>query len=114
MVNKNSGVLNVFDDEKVMVVTGVCIMLLLIVCCQVLASAVLTISAEIQTSRARLAQVITRLEVAEKMAEKRGNYIKSKMANAQKNSNLNKNTIPFEFQQNEQDFHHKAGIYSVI
>ena len=48
------------------------------------------------------------------MAEKRRNYIRTKVANAQNSSNFNKNTIPFEFQQNEHEIQHKAGTVSVI
>ena len=68
---------------------------------QVVASAVLTISAEIESSRARLEDVLTRLDKAEKEAQKRENYIRNKQAD-----NCQERNIHFEDLQNAYDSHH--------
>ena len=85
-----------------------------------MASAVLSISAEIAASRARLETVLARLEVAEKAALQRENNIRNHQQEVTRNNYYRGRKIQFEDSYEEQDHHqyyhfnHQAQIYTCM
>ena len=68
-----------------------------------MATAVITISAEIESSRFRLGEVLDRIEVAEKAAEKQKSFIRNRNANIQRSNNGQDRKTPFGYSLDEEN-----------
>ena len=72
---------------------------------QVVASAVLSINAEITASRARLQEVLARLDVAEKDAIERENFTCNQPADIERSNYYQGRNIQFEDAHEEEDYY---------